>query len=101
MTINQRKTALVFGGSRGIGGAAVEQLVKDGFETAFTYVSRPDSAHWSRTLGPSAAELSPSKPTAVTPRLFARPWQRLWTSLDQLMLWWSMQAYCVSTPLIL
>ncbi|MBD9596677.1 SDR family oxidoreductase [Ensifer sp. ENS05] len=45
MTINQRKTALVFGGSRGIGGAAVEQLVKDGFDTAFTYVSRRDSAN--------------------------------------------------------
>lgn len=44
MTIDQRKTALVFGGARGIGAAAVEGLVKDGFEVAFTYVSRPDSA---------------------------------------------------------
>jgi 3-oxoacyl-[acyl-carrier protein] reductase len=44
MTINQRKIALVFGGARGIGAAAVEGLVKDGFEVAFTYVSRPDSA---------------------------------------------------------
>lgn len=45
MTINERKTALVFGGARGIGGAAVERLVEDGFDTAFTYVSRPDSAN--------------------------------------------------------
>lgn len=45
MTINERKTALVFGGARGIGRAAVERLVADGFDTAFTYVSRPDSAN--------------------------------------------------------
>lgn len=44
MNISKRKTAIVFGGARGIGAAAVEALVKDGFDTAFTYVSRPDSA---------------------------------------------------------
>lgn len=44
MTISERRTALVFGGARGIGRAAVERLVGDGFDTAFTYVSRPDSA---------------------------------------------------------
>jgi len=44
MTINERKTALVFGGARGIGAASVRRLAKDGFDVAFTYVSRPDSA---------------------------------------------------------
>lgn len=38
------KTALVFGGSRGIGAAAVERLAREGFAVAFTYVSRPDAA---------------------------------------------------------
>ncbi len=40
----KQKTALVFGGSRGIGAAAVLRLVEDGFAVAFTYVSRPDKA---------------------------------------------------------
>lgn len=40
----ERKAALVFGGSRGIGAAAVSRLVDDGFSVAFTYVSRPDKA---------------------------------------------------------
>jgi len=44
MTIEERKTALVFGGARGIGAAAVRRLAKDGYNVAFTYVSRPDSA---------------------------------------------------------
>lgn len=44
MTIEERKTALIFGGARGIGAAAVERLSKDGYDVAFTYVSRPDSA---------------------------------------------------------
>lgn len=38
------KTALVFGGSRGIGAAAVERLAREGFAVAFTYISRPDAA---------------------------------------------------------
>ena len=38
------KVALVFGGSRGIGSAAVRRLARDGFAVGFTYVSRPDSA---------------------------------------------------------
>ncbi|WP_276120108.1 SDR family oxidoreductase [Pararhizobium qamdonense] len=41
---SSKKTALVFGGARGIGAAAVERLAKDGFAVAFTYVSRPDKA---------------------------------------------------------
>lgn len=39
-----QKVALVFGGSRGIGAAAVCRLAKDGFAVGLTYVSRPDSA---------------------------------------------------------
>ena len=39
-----RKAALVFGGSRGIGAAAVTRLAADGFAVAFTYVSRADKA---------------------------------------------------------
>ncbi|ACB96460.1 SDR family oxidoreductase [Beijerinckia indica] len=38
------KTALVFGGSRGIGAGAALRLAEDGFAVALTYVSRPDSA---------------------------------------------------------
>jgi 3-oxoacyl-[acyl-carrier protein] reductase len=38
------RVALVFGGSRGIGAAAVRRLARDGFSVAFTYVSRADSA---------------------------------------------------------
>lgn len=44
MNDKTRKTALVFGGSRGIGAAIVARLVEDGFAVAFTYVSRPDRA---------------------------------------------------------
>lgn len=39
-----RATALVFGGSRGIGAAAVLRLAADGRAVAFTYVSREDKA---------------------------------------------------------
>lgn len=41
---NKEKVALVFGGSRGIGAAAVRRLSRDGFAVGFTYISRPDSA---------------------------------------------------------
>ncbi len=35
------KVALVFGGSRGIGAAAVKKLAEQGFDVAFTYVANP------------------------------------------------------------
>jgi 3-oxoacyl-[acyl-carrier protein] reductase len=41
---NGRRAALVFGGSRGIGAAAVTRLLADGYAVAFTFVSRPDKA---------------------------------------------------------
>lgn len=41
---NVRKAALVFGGSRGIGAATVSRLAADGYNVAFTYVSRADKA---------------------------------------------------------
>lgn len=39
------KAALVFGGSRGIGAAAVRRLAREGYWVAFTYVSRDDAAN--------------------------------------------------------
>ncbi|NOT37031.1 MAG: 3-oxoacyl-[acyl-carrier-protein] reductase [Saprospiraceae bacterium] len=39
------KTALVTGGSRGIGSAIVEKLVKNGAQVAFTYLSSPEKAN--------------------------------------------------------
>jgi 3-oxoacyl-[acyl-carrier protein] reductase len=42
--MKNRKSALVFGGSRGIGAAIVTRLARDGHDVAFTYVSREDSA---------------------------------------------------------
>lgn len=39
----QRKVALIFGGSRGIGAGAASRLAQDGYAVAITYVSRPDS----------------------------------------------------------
>lgn len=39
-----KKLALVFGGSRGIGAACVEALAADGYDVAFTYVSKAPAA---------------------------------------------------------
>ena len=38
-----KKTALIFGGSRGIGAACVQSFVENGFDVAYTYVSNPPS----------------------------------------------------------
>lgn len=44
MSETTRKTALVTGGSRGIGRATVLRLARDGHDVAFCYRSRPDLA---------------------------------------------------------
>ena len=41
----QRPLALVFGGSRGIGAACVEVLLRDGFDVAYTGLMTPYDIH--------------------------------------------------------
>ncbi|AXB78922.1 SDR family NAD(P)-dependent oxidoreductase [Novosphingobium sp. P6W] len=45
MNTGSKKVALVFGGSRGIGAAAVARFAKDDYRVAFTYASREDKAN--------------------------------------------------------
>jgi 3-oxoacyl-[acyl-carrier protein] reductase len=42
--MSNKPLALVFGGSRGIGAACVQALLRDGFDVAFTYVSKAPAA---------------------------------------------------------
>lgn len=57
------RTALVFGGSRGIGAACVDALSRDGFDVAYTYVTKapdgdgPADKHAYRTDVRKAAEV--------------------------------------------
>lgn len=47
-----KKLALVFGGSRGIGAASVAALRRDGFDVAYTYVSQtPADAAFAYRVG--------------------------------------------------
>ncbi len=43
-TSPSKKSALVFGGSRGIGAGIAKRLAQEGYAVALTYVSRPESA---------------------------------------------------------
>lgn len=43
--MNMNKTALIFGGSRGIGAACVASLQRDGFNVAWTYIAQAPQTH--------------------------------------------------------
>jgi len=62
-------TALVFGGSRGIGAACVHALAQDGFDVAYTYVTKPgafsDTQNQRRCAGYAADVQSPEQVAAV------------------------------------
>ena len=45
MALLQGKTALVTGGTRGIGRGIVERFLEEGADVAFTYVSSPEKAN--------------------------------------------------------
>ena len=45
MTLLKDKTALITGGSRGIGRGIVERFLEEGADVAFTYVSSPEKAN--------------------------------------------------------
>jgi len=42
--MSRKPIALVFGGSRGIGASCVDTLAADGYDVAFTYVSKPPAS---------------------------------------------------------
>jgi 3-oxoacyl-[acyl-carrier protein] reductase len=64
--MSDRPLALVFGGSRGIGAACVQALVRDGFDVALTYVSAaPPAAEHVRSY---AADV---RDAAAVARVFA------------------------------
>lgn len=72
MSILSGKTALVTGGSRGIGAAIAKRLAKDGADVALTYVSKPDAAEAvvaeMRKLGrrAEALQVDAADPASVT-----------------------------------
>jgi len=58
-----KKIALIFGGSRGIGGACVEKLAQSGFDVAYTYVTNPPDS----TSAGSAAKINAYKAEITNP----------------------------------
>ncbi|PLP97499.1 SDR family oxidoreductase [Cupriavidus pauculus] len=65
------KTALVFGGSRGIGAAAVDRLAQEGFNVAFTFAASTDKANAlaeriaSQGVGSLAIKADSADPVAI------------------------------------
>lgn len=63
------KTALIFGGSRGIGAACVRALARDGFDVAYTYVTGagdfPEQLNQRRCLGYAADIRDPDQVAGV------------------------------------
>src|SRR4249920_3042770 len=66
----ERPLALVFGGSRGIGAACVETLLRDGFDVAFTATAQT-SAIADRGAGRCAGYAADVRDAAAVARVFA------------------------------
>ena len=64
--MSNKPLALVFGGSRGIGAACVQALLRDGFDVAFTYVSTAPAA-----LPGTRAYAADVRDAAVVAQVFA------------------------------
>lgn len=61
-----KKIALIFGGSRGIGAAAVQSFIKDGFDVAYTYVTNaPDAGQMDSTQNVKAYKVDITDPVQV------------------------------------